>query len=148
VGINRFWTWNWGFGNLGIMKYKRFEELPCWNQGRELCQAIFKTINQAGFKKDFSLRDQIWKATGSIMDNIAEGFDDGSTRELIRFLGYSQRSCSEVQSQLYRALDCNYITQDQFNKVYNLASECRKQIKGFRKYLRGYGSKKVNPQNV
>ena len=124
------------------MNYKRFEELPCWNQARELSQAVFKIINYEKFRKDFSLRDQIWRAAGSIMDNIAEGFDDGSTRELIRFLGYSQRSCSEVQSQLYRAFDCKYVTQDQFNKVYKFASECRKQIKGFRKYLRSYKSKK------
>ena len=61
---------------------------------------------------------------------------------MIRFLGYSQRSCSEVQSQLYRALDSNYISQDEFTKVYELASECRKQIKGFRKYLRDYDLKK------
>jgi len=74
------------------------------------------------------------------MDNIAEGFDDGSTREFIRFLGYSQRSCSEVQSQLYRALDCGYINQDRFQAIYEIASECRKQIKGFRKYLRDYDS--------
>ncbi len=123
------------------MNYKRFEELPCWNKARELCQAIFEIINQAEFRRDFSLRDQIWRAAGSVMDNIAEGFDDGSPRELIRFLGYSQRSCSEVQSQLYRALDCKYVTQSQFDKVYELASECRKQIKGFRKYLRNYESK-------
>ena len=123
------------------MNYKRFEELPCWNKARELCQAIFEIINQGDFRKDFSLRDQIWRAAGSVMDNIAEGFDDGSPRELIRFLGYSQRSCSEVQSQLYRALDCKYVTQSQFDKVYELASECRKQIKGFRKYLRNYESK-------
>ena len=122
------------------MNYKRFEELPCWNKARELCQAIFEIINQAEFRRDFSLRDQIWRAAGSVMDNIAEGFDDGSPRELIRFLGYSQRSCSEVQSQLYRALDCKYVTQSQFDKVYELASECRKQIKGFRKYLRNYNS--------
>ena len=74
------------------------------------------------------------------MDNIAEGFDDGSTKEFIRFLGYSQRSCGEIQSQLYRAIDCNYIDQPQFDTVYELASECRKQIKGFRKYLRNYVS--------
>jgi four helix bundle protein len=122
------------------MNYKIFEELPCWNKARELCQAIFDIINQGEFQKDFSLKDQLWKAAGSAMDNIAEGFDDGSTRELIRFLGYSQRSCSEVQSQLYRALDCKYINQSQFDKVYELASECRKQIKGFRKYLRDYNS--------
>jgi four helix bundle protein len=72
------------------------------------------------------------------MDNIAEGFDDGSSREFIRFLGYSQRSCGEVQSQLSRALDCGYINNPEFNIVYDLASKCRKQIKGFRKYLRNY----------
>ena len=66
------------------------------------------------------------------MDNISEGFDDGSSREFIRFLGYSQRSCGEVQSQLYRALDCKYISGEQFAQVYELGSECRKQIKGFR----------------
>jgi four helix bundle protein len=123
------------------MNYKKFEELPCWNKARELCQAISVLINQGEFRKDYSLRDQIWRAAGSVMDNVAEGFDDGSTREFIRFLGYSQRSCSEVQSQLYRALDCNYITQSEFSNVYALASECRKQIKGFRKYLRDYDPK-------
>ena len=74
------------------------------------------------------------------MDNIAEGFDDGSTAEFIRFLGYSQRSCGEVQSQLYRALDCNYIAEEQFRETYQLASDVRKQIKGLRKYLRNYKS--------
>jgi four helix bundle protein len=126
------------------MNYKKFEDLPCWKKARELCQAISDLINQGEFRKDYSLRDQIWRAAGSIMDNIAEGFDDGSTREFIRFLGYSQRSCSEVQSQSYRALDCRYINQAQFDKVYELASECRKQIKGFRKYLRDYDSKGDN----
>jgi len=123
------------------MNYKRFEDLPCWNKARELCQAIFDLINRGEFQKDFSLRNQIWSAAGSVMDNIAEGFDDGSTREFIRFLGYSQRSCGEVQSQLYRALDCGYISQSQFDEAYEIASECRKQIKGFRKYLRDYDSK-------
>ncbi len=123
------------------MNYKRFEDLPCWNKARELCQAIFDLINRGEFQKDFSLRNQIWSAAGSVMDNIAEGFDDGSTREFIRFLGYSQRSCGEVQSQLYRALDCGYISQSQFDEAYEIVSECRKQIKGFRKYLRDYDSK-------
>jgi len=126
------------------MNYKKFEELPCWKKARELCQEIFKIINQKEFRKDFSLSNQLWASSGSTMDNIAEGFDDGSTREFIRFLGYSQRSCSEVQSQLYRSLDCKYITQTKFDKVYKLASECRKQIKGFRKYLRNYNSKNGN----
>ena len=120
------------------MKYKKFEELPVWQQARELCRKVYRLSIETGLRKDFSLRDQIWRAAGSVMDNIAEGFDDGSSREFIRFLGYSQRSCSEIQSQLYRALDCGYINQGQFDTVYNLAGECRKQIKGFRKYLRNY----------
>jgi four helix bundle protein len=123
------------------MNYKKFEELPCWIKARELCQAVNELINLPAFKKDFSLRNQIWDAAGSVMDNVAEGFDDGSPREFIRFLGYSQRSCGEVQSQLYRAKDCGHINKKQFNRVYELASECRKQIKGFRKYLREYDSK-------
>jgi four helix bundle protein len=126
------------------MNYKRFEELSCWIKARELCQAVYKIINLPGFKKDFSVRNQIWDAAGSVMDNIAEGFDDGSTREFIRFLGYSQRSSSEVQSQLYRAIDCGYVNQSQFDNVYEIASECRKQIKGFRKYLREYNSNQKN----
>jgi len=120
------------------MNYKTFEELPCWQKARELCQDVFKIINQGKFQKDFSLKDQIWRAAGSVMDNVAEGFDDGSTREFIKFLGYSQRSCGEVQSQLYRAMDCGYIDRAMFERVYQLAGECRKQIKGFRKYLREY----------
>jgi|TARA_B100000315_G_C14319882_1_gene470289 hypothetical protein len=72
------------------------------------------------------------------MDNVAEGFDDSSSREFTHFLGYVQRSCGEVQSQLYRALDCGYISNSEFKVVYDLASECRMQIKDFRKYLRNY----------
>ena len=120
------------------MNYKRFEELPCWIKARELCQAVYELINLPDFRKDFSFRNQIWAAAGSVMDNIAEGFEDSSTKEFVKFLGYSQRSCSEVQSQLYRAIDCGYINKKQFESVYQLSSECRKQIKGFRKYLRGY----------
>jgi four helix bundle protein len=120
------------------MNYKRFEELPCWQKARELCQVIWNLIGQKEFQRDFSLKNQIWAAAGSVMDNIAEGFDDGSSREFVRFLGYSQRSCGEVQSQLYRALDTKYIYKSQFNLAYEHASECRKQIKGFRKYLRNY----------
>jgi len=118
------------------MKYSRFEDLPCWQKARELCQAVFKIINRGAFSKDFGLKDQIWRASGSAMDNVAEGFDDMSTKEFIKFLGYALRSCSEVQSQLYRALDCQYISKEDFSQIYQLAGDCRGQIKGFRGYLR------------
>ncbi|MGR3320202.1 MAG: four helix bundle protein, partial [Candidatus Anammoxibacter sp.] len=94
--------------------YKKFEELPCWQIARELCTAVFELINSGKLKGDFSLRDQIWRAAGLTMDNIAEGFEDGSSREFIRFLGYSQRSCSELQSQMYRSFDCKHIDKVQF----------------------------------
>ncbi len=125
------------------MNYKTFEDLPCWQKARELCQAVFKLINKRKIQNDYSLKDQIWRAAGSTMDNIAEGFDDGSTSEFIRFLGYSQRSRGEVQSQLYRALDSEYINKSEFETVYDIAGECRKQIKVFRKYLRNYKRKKA-----
>ncbi|MHA1675922.1 MAG: four helix bundle protein [Candidatus Njordarchaeales archaeon] len=120
------------------MNYKKFEDLPCWKVARKLSQEIFKIITKGKLNNDYSLKDQLWRAVGSVMDNIAEGFDDGNRKEFIKFLGYAQRSCGEVQSQLYRALDCGYINESEFNVAYDLASECRKQIKGFRKYLRNY----------
>ncbi len=129
------------------MNYKRFEDLPCWQKARELCLTVSRIIDDSGLKRDYTLKDQIRRAAGSVMDNIAEGFDDGSARECIRFLGYSLRSCGEVQSQLYRALDNKCISQDQFSNIYDLASECRRQIKGFRKYLREYNAGKSNSQN-
>ena len=59
------------------MNYKRFEELPCWKVARELCRAVFRIINEGKLQKDYSLKDQIWSAAGSVMDNISEGFDCG-----------------------------------------------------------------------
>ena len=120
----------------GGMKYSRFEDMPCWQKARELCQEVYRLINKQAFSKDFSLKDQLWRAAGSTMDNSAEGFDDDSPKEFIKFLGYSLRSCSEVQSQLYRALDCGYISKDDFDGAYELAGKCRQQIKAFRNWLK------------
>jgi four helix bundle protein len=95
------------------MKYRRFEELPCWQDARELSKMVFELTRQEAFCRDFSFKDQIWRAAGSVMDNIAGGFDDSSSKGFVRFLGYAQRSTSEIQSQLYCALDCGYISQEQ-----------------------------------
>lgn len=130
------------------MHYKNFEELPCWNQARELSRALSEMINHTDLRKDFSLRDQAWKACGSIMDNIAKGFDNGSSSEVIRSLGYAQRSCSELQSQLYRALDCTYITQNQFDTLYASATECRNNIKRFRNFLHSSQQQKTDGKSV
>jgi four helix bundle protein len=87
------------------------------------------------FSRDFGLKDQIQRAAGSAMHNIAEGFDGGSDAEFIRFLCYAQRSCTEVKSQLYAALDQNYISDEQFQLIYKQATQTHKCIGGFIRYL-------------
>lgn len=93
-------------------------------------------VSKGQFARSYALKDQIDRSAGSVMDNIAEGFDGGSNAEFSRFLGYAQRSCSEVRSQLYRALDRNLIDQSEFDTLSALASECHARIGGFIRYLK------------
>lgn len=115
---------------------RRFEDLESWQKARQLANAIYNLTEQLRFAKDFKRRDQIQGAGGSVMHNIAEGFDSGSNPEFIRFLKLSRRSASEVQSELYLALDRKYITLDQLNVAYNLATEAKQLINGMIGYLR------------
>ena len=87
------------------MKIEQFEEIEAWKVARELTRDIYALTRQQPFSTDFGLRDQVQRASVSVMANIAEGFDGRSTREFIRFLGYAFRSATEVQSHLYVALD-------------------------------------------
>ncbi len=122
------------------MKIERFEDIEAWKLARELTNKVYELTRKDGFKMDFELRDQIRAASGSAMHNIAEGFDSDSTAEFIRFLRYTKRSCSEVQSELYVAIDEKYIPQEEFQEVYDLAGETRACTKGFIKYLQRYVS--------
>lgn len=117
------------------MTFKSFEEFECWQDARALDNSIFKLTIKNGFERDFKLRDQILGATGSIMDNVAEGFDRSGNREFVRFLTYSKGSASEVKSQLYRALDRAYIDQKEFDKNYADADIVSRKIGGLIKYL-------------
>ncbi len=92
----------------------KFEELDIWQKARLLSKDIFLYIEESGFKRDYKLIDQINAASGSIMDNIAEGFERSSKLEFINFLSYSKGSAGEVKSQLYRALDRNYLNDEKF----------------------------------
>ena len=94
---------------------KRFEEIDAWKRARVLCRRIYSTSNSWN---DYGLRDQIRSAAVSVMANMAEGFDCGSAREFIRFLGYSLHSSSEIQSHLYVALDGRYISPELFSSLY------------------------------
>jgi four helix bundle protein len=122
------------------VKIERFEDIEAWKLARKLTNKVYALTRKGDFSLDFELRDQIRVAAGSAMNNVAEGFDADSTAEFIRFLRYTKRSCSEVQSELYIALDELYISKDEFQEVYDLAGETRACTKGFIKYLQRYAS--------
>lgn len=117
------------------MKIERFEDIEAWQAGRKLTREVYAVAKTGLFAKDFGLGDQITRASGSVMHNIAEGFDGGSNAEFIKFLRYAQRSASEVQSQLYVAFDQNYISEMQFDNLYDQANCARSKIGGFIAYL-------------
>ena len=119
-----------------MAKINRFEDLQSWQKARQLANYIYDLTEQPKFSKDFKLRDQIQGAAGSVMHNIAEGFDSGTNPEFIRFLKISRRSASEVQSELYLALDRKYITDENLNTAYSLATESKRLINGMIAYLR------------
>ena len=114
---------------------KRFEDMDAWQKARKLSKEIYDITNIGKFSKDYDLRNQIRRASGSVMDNIAEGFERGGKGEFIQFLGISKCSCAEVRSQLYRALDQEYLDKEKFDKLYYSSNEISKMIKGLITYL-------------
>lgn len=118
------------------MKIERFEDVQVWQEARKLANLVYDVTETGTFAKDFRLRDQIQGAAGSVMHNIAEGFDAGKDSEFIPFLKYARRSASEVQSEIYLALDRKYIVQTQFQAIYDQATRTKKLINAFVAYLR------------
>ena len=116
--------------------FQRFEEIIAWQKARALCKMIKAYTDKELFSKDFKLVGQIRSSSGSVMDNIAEGFERGGNKEFIQFLFISKGSAGEVRSQLYRALDNGYITTDEFQKAYDLADEVSKMIRGLISHLK------------
>lgn len=117
------------------MRIQRFEEIEGWKDARILVGAVYKVTRGGTFSRDWGLVDQIRRAAGSAMHNIAEGFDAGSNAEFVRFLRYAQRSCSEVQSQLYVALDQKYISRAKFDDLYTMSATVHKKTGAFIAYL-------------
>ena len=115
---------------------EKFEDIKAWQAGRKLTKAVYQMSSAGQFSRDYGLRDQIQRASVSVMANIAEGYDSLSNREFMRFLGYALRSATEVQSHLYVALDQDYASQDQFNAIYQQAIEVKNLLHGFLRYLR------------
>jgi len=118
------------------MKITRFEDIDAWKEARKLVKMVYSVIKKSKeFRKDFRLINQIQDAAVSSMSNIAEGFARKSNREFIQFLYISKSSAAEVQSQLYVALDQEYITQEDFDSIYSQADIVSKMDSGFIKYL-------------
>jgi four helix bundle protein len=100
---------------LTMAAISRFEEIISWKEARILNNNIGKLIDSGRFKHSYRLINQIEGSSGSIMDNIAEGFERGGNKEFIQFLYIAKASCGELRSQLYRALDRSFINQEEFD---------------------------------
>lgn len=114
---------------------KQFEDLNIWKKARELTNAIFKLTEKGKFAKDFSLKDQILSSSGSVMDNIAEGFERNSRLEFIQFLSIAKGSAGETRSQIIGALDFGYINEDEWKPVYEQARKLGQMIGNLISYL-------------
>ena len=115
---------------------KNFEDLQAWQKARELAGFVYELTRKDGFSRDWNLVNQIRDAAGSVMHNIAEGFEAGYDPEFARFLKMARRSAAEVQSELYLALDAKFIMNEELKKGYDLAVDVKKLINALLKYLR------------
>ena len=118
------------------MKIERFEDIQSWQEARKLTNEVYKVTRRGEFSRDYGLRDQIRRASVSVMSNIAEGFGRNSPKDFAHFLGIANASCLEVQSHLYVALDLEYINDETFEHLYDLCSKTSRLIGGFIHYLK------------
>lgn len=114
---------------------KIFEDLEIWQKGREICKGVWVIMEETTLAKDYGLKNQMNTSSGSVMDNIAEGFERNGNREFIQFLSISKASCGELRSQLYRAYDRKHINDQQFNILKELTETESKMIGSFITYL-------------
>ena len=121
--------------------FKRFEDIAAWQRARVLTKEVYRLTSQKEFSRDFALKDQIRRASVSIMSNIAEGFERSGTGEFTYFLSTAKGSAGEVRSQLYVALDQAYITADDFSLLSLTVTEISKMVAGLMDYLKNSGLK-------
>jgi four helix bundle protein len=119
--------------------FKKFEDIEAWQKARQLTRQIYRVSRTGSFARDFGLKDQIRRASVSIMSNIAEGYDRSGTGEFIQFLATAKGSAAEVKCQLYVALDEGYISDSTFEDLSTLAAEIGNMIGGLILYLRRSG---------
>lgn len=116
-------------------KFNAFEEIIAWQKAREFNKRIYEVTNKENFKRDFELVKQIRRASISVSSNISEGFERNSDKEFIYFLYVAKGSSAEIRSQLYLALDLNYISKEEFEELFLNISDISKLLSGLIKYL-------------
>lgn len=116
----------------------RFEDINAWQTSRELTRMVYALTERGKFAKDFGLRNQIQRASVSVMSNIAEGFESRTQAQIPEYLGRSKASAGEVRCQLYVALDLGYLSGEQFKKVFDLADKSSRQIARSMDYLEAH----------
>lgn len=114
---------------------KKFEDLEIWQEARALAKDIYLLVNESQNAIDLSLKNQIIRSSGSIMDNIAEGFERSGNKEFKQFLSISKGSCGELRSQLYRLLDFSIISNDTFSAFEGRSLSLSRRISSFINYL-------------
>lgn len=118
------------------MAIKNFEDLKIWQEARELSKDVYAISRLPEFSKDYRFVGQITSATGSIMDNIAEGFERDGNKEFLQFLSIAKGSCGEVRSQIYRAFDVGYIDQETYDSILNKSKKLSSSIYFFMQSLK------------
>ena len=118
-----------------MRKVERFEDLQVWQMAHDLSVAIYGLTRQGEFSKDWGLRDQIQRASVSVMSNIAEGFERYSRQEFKQFLSFARGSCAEVRSQIQLARSLGYIADSDCSKIYEKCVGLSRALGGLRSSL-------------
>lgn len=117
-------------------KIETFEDLDIWKLARAVCNDIWILVEGSPLGKDFGLRNQMSNSSGSIMDNIAEGFERNGNKEFIQFLSIAKASCGELRSQLYRCYNRRYLQKEQLDSLLSKTVTISKKIGAFMNYLK------------
>jgi len=120
----------------GINSVRSFQDLDAWKLGRVLAKEIYEETSRGDFSKDFGLKNQIQRAAVSIVSNIAEGFERNGDTQFIQYLYMAKGSVGELRTQLCIAKDLNYLTEESFQKLWEMATRVGEIISGLIRYLK------------
>ena len=118
-----------------MAQYNDFDDLPIWQDARVVAKEVYKLTQSSEFSRDYGFKDQIQRASVSVVSNIAEGFDYGSNKQFVHYLNIAKASASEVRVQLILAMDVGYVSEEKQAELKTKLKQLSKQIAGFINYL-------------